>query len=214
MINIYYVEYNYDGKVLSKGPKEYNLKVFLQVLLFLTRLPIVLLSTTRIIIKRKRKRIRKYNIRPGTLKIGDWAFYNSSIESVSIPNSVTTIGDGAFSGCKLEIINYSPNFKVVDNMLFDEDMKTLISCQNQNTNISIPNSVTQIGNEAFRKCPSLQSVSIPNSVTQIGGNPFVGCKLEIINHSPNFKVVDNMLFTADMKTLISCQNQNTNICYP
>ena len=191
MINIYYVEYNYDGKVLSKGPKEYNLKVFLQVLLFLTRLPIVLLSTTRIIIKRKRKRIRKYNIRPGTLKIGDWAFYNSSIESVSIPNSVTTIGDGAFSGCKLEIINYSPNFKVVDNMLFDEDMKTLISCQNQNTNISIP-----------------------NSVTQIGGNPFVGCKLEIINHSPNFKVVDNMLFTADMKTLISCQNQNTNICYP
>ena len=76
-------------------------------------------------------------------------------------------------------------------MLFTADMKTLISCQNQNTNISIP-----------------------NSVTQIGGNPFVGCKLEIINHSPNFKVVDNMLFTADMKTLISCQNQNTNICYP
>ena len=53
-----------------------------------------------------------------------------------IPNSVTNIGNGTFSGCK--------------------------SLQS----ITIPNSVTSIGDEAFRWCKSLQSITIPNSVTR------------------------------------------------
>ena len=60
-------------------------------------------------------------------------------------------------------------------MLFTADMKTLISCQNRNTNISIPNSVTKIGDWAFAYCHSLQSVAIPNSVTTIGKRAFAYC---------------------------------------
>ena len=62
-----------------------------------------------------------------------------------VPNSVTSIGDGAFSGCK--------------------------SLQS----VTIPNSVTSIGDRAFYLCDSLQSVTIPNSVTSIGDYAFSYC---------------------------------------
>lgn len=62
-----------------------------------------------------------------------------------IPNTVTTIGSGAFSGC------------------------TGLS------NIMIPNSVTEIGSSAFSGCSGLTSVTIPNSVTEIGSSAFYDC---------------------------------------
>ena len=43
------------------------------------------------------------------------------------------------------------------------------------TSVTIPNSVTSIGERAFRNCSSLTSITIPNSVTSIGGAAFYGC---------------------------------------
>ena len=65
-----------------------------------------------------------------------------SATEITIPNSVTSIGDGAFFGCR--------------NL----------------TNITIPNSVTSIGNNVFASCNSLTEITIPNTVTSIGGNAF------------------------------------------
>ena len=78
--------------------------------------------------------------------IGDEAFYDcTSLTSVTIPNSVTSIGDDAFSGCT------------------------------SLTSVTIPNSVTSIGDWAFAGCTSLTSVTIPNSVTSIGDYAFYCC---------------------------------------
>ena len=78
--------------------------------------------------------------------IGVSAFYNcTSLTSITIPNSVTSIGSNAFESCT------------------------------SLTSITIPNSVTSIGDYAFSSCTSLTSITIPNSVTSIGDGAFTGC---------------------------------------
>lgn len=88
-----------------------------------------------------------YNGRTLTVtSIGEKAFLGcTGLTSVSIPNSVTSIGGyGAFRGCT------------------------------GLTSVIIPNSVTSIGKSAFDDCDGLMSVSIPNSVTFIGDYAFEG----------------------------------------
>ena len=79
-------------------------------------------------------------------------------KNTTIPNSVTSIGYEAFSGCK------------------------------SLTSITIPNSVTRIEGWAFEGCSGLTSIEIPKSVTSIGGGAFEGCtglkNLTIHNNRP------------------------------
>ena len=80
--------------------------------------------------------------------------------------------------------------------------------------IHIPNSVTQIGENAFSSCRSLQSIHIPNSVTNIGINPFLNCpQLRLTSGSPHFKVINGLLISSD-GTLISCLSKDTHIHIP
>ena len=73
----------------------------------------------------------------------DWRTYSTAnLISVTIPNSVVSIGDGAFCNC----------FAI--------------------TTVHIPNSVTRIGNDVFYGCAGLTSVTIPNNVTSIGDYAF------------------------------------------
>ena len=111
--------------------------------------------------------------------IGDEAFaYCNSLTAVEIPNSVTSIGYGVFSYCHaLESIIVDEENIVYDsrqgcNAIIETSSNTLIAgCQST----IIPNSVTSIGDEAFRGCSDFTSVEIPNSVTNIGNCAFYGC---------------------------------------
>ena len=141
-----------------------------------------------------------YSIRKGTKIICDRAFcLRRSLTEVVIPNSVTSIGGFAFSGCesltevvipnsvvcingnpfvkwegKLECL--SPSFVYEDNILFNKDKSRIISFRNQKlTSYVIPASVTSIGDRAFRHCSSLKSLVIPDSVTSIGDRTFTNC---------------------------------------
>jgi len=86
----------------------------------------------------------------------------------TIPNSVTSIGQGAFSSCEsLTSVTIPNSVTSIGNTAFS-------SCESL-TSITIPDSVTSIGNYAFYLCDNLTSVTIPNSVTSIGQGAFAGC---------------------------------------
>ena len=101
--------------------------------------------------------------------IGPGAFaYCRSLTSVTIGNSVTSIGYGAFKGC-LSL----PNIDIPDSVTSIED-STFSRCRAL-TSVTIGNSVTNIGYDAFYHCSSLTSVNIPDSVTNIGVGAFKSC---------------------------------------
>jgi hypothetical protein len=99
---------------------------------------------------------------------------------VTIPNSVTSIGNSAFSGCKgltsINVASDNSNYCSVDGVLFNKDKTTLIQYPGGKQGAyTIPNSVTSIGDYAFPGCSGLTSIDIPNSVTSIGDYAFPGC---------------------------------------
>jgi len=113
--------------------------------------------------------------------IGSVAFGEcTGLTSVTIPNSVTSIGFGAFFGCSgltsIDVASDNSNYCSVDGVLFNKDKTTLIQYPGgKQGSYTIPNSVTSIGNYAFRYCTGLTSVTIPNSVTSIGNYAFADC---------------------------------------
>lgn len=111
--------------------------------------------------------------------IGNGAFFGcSSLISITIPNSVISIGYNIFSSCynltSIVVQEGNGKYHSRGNCLIETDSKTIISvCANS----VIPNdgSVTSIGDRAFFRCYGLTRITIPNSVTSIGDAAFYWC---------------------------------------
>jgi hypothetical protein len=115
--------------------------------------------------------------------IGDNAFKNcTELTSITIPNSVTSIGSSAFEYCTgLKEVHIS-DLAAWCNISFGSSnanplyyAKNLYLNNELITELTIPNSVTSIGDYAFEGCTGLTSVTIPNSITYIGYRAFLGC---------------------------------------
>ena len=103
------------------------------------------------------------------ISIGDMAFYRcSALESISIPTDVTRIGVSAFHNCtSLSSITIPEQLTIIENNSF-------AYCESLSS-ITIPSAVTDIGKEAFAFCSGLTSITIGASVTKIGNNAFCYC---------------------------------------
>lgn len=92
---------------------------------------------------------------------------NHQATSVTIPNTITTIGDNAFSWCsRLTSITIPNSVTKIGNNAFEYCGLT---------SITIPNSVTSIGRGAFKYCRDLTSITLPDNMTTIPGYLLCGC---------------------------------------
>ncbi len=116
--------------------------------------------------------------------ISKYAFSGcTGLESIVIPNTVTSIDSDAFGFCpnlrSIIIDSQNENFTSDDGVLFDKQKIKLICYPLGKREIdncySIPNSVIYIDDNAFSDCKSLESIIIPNSVKHIGDRAFSGC---------------------------------------
>ncbi len=133
------------------------------------------------------RQLEYYAIRKGIKVICHEAFqWCLKITTLTIPDGTLAIGSLAFTHC--------------------ESLKKVI----------IPESVLTIEDYAFAECSSLENISIPQSLLRLGKNPFTGCHklIKCVCKSKDYLVSDGILYTCDMKTIISCFSSNRYINIP
>ena len=131
--------------------------------------------------------------------IGNDAFHGcTGLTSVTIPNSVTSIGNGAFERCTGLTSVTIPSGEIGKNAF--EDCEGL-------TSVIVGDGVTYIGKNAFADCSNLASIVIGRGVSSIeGADVFYGCtsliSIDVAEENIYYTSVDDVLFTKDMTTLV------------
>lgn len=159
-------------------------------------------------------------------KIGECAFYDNSLTSVTIPSSVTSIENSAFQTClKLKSITIPSSvtylglraFKgcaSLKSVIFKGDLtmnSECFMCCRALTSITIPNTLKSIGSCAFAYCTSLKSITIPKTLTSVGKAAFANCtSLTSITIPKTVTSVGEAAF-ADCTGLKTIRFKNTSI---
>ena len=124
--------------------------------------------------------------------LGDYAFYQlPKLVEVKLPNSLTKLGQSAFSGCSalrfltipegVEDIPYDfLNGARIETLVIPEGVKTIsnssiVNCPNLRT-VSLPSTLESIGYQAFYNCPKIASLRLPENLATIGASAFSGCR--------------------------------------
>ena len=116
---------------------------------------------------------------PSTLKIIEgWSLASmSGVNLLNIPASVTTMYTYSFhANTKLRVAESNSTYKSIDDVLILNKAGTKVIMASKNaTTYNIPNTVTEIGKNAFYGCSKITSITIPDSVTTIGAGAFESC---------------------------------------
>jgi len=105
----------------------------------------------------------------GVESIAPGAFAFSKIESIEIPESVISIGVGAFVDCyRLKSVSMADSVKVIEGGAFEQCIRL--------KNIRLSNGLQKIGDQAFRECKRLYNISFPESLTELGEDVFMFCE--------------------------------------
>jgi len=133
--------------------------------------------------------------------IGNRAFSGNQLTSITIPDSVTTIGDEAFNGNQLTNVTIPDSVTTIGRSVFTN---------NQLASVTIPDSVTSIGDLAFLN-NQLTSVTIPNSVTSIGYWAFRENQLTNVTIGSSVTTIGDWAFAWNQLTSVTIGNSVTSI---
>ena len=126
----------------------------------------------------------------GISSIGEYAFSGTNLNSIEIPENVVYIKKHSFSDCiKLETVKLPKGLMTIDERAF-ENCPAL-------TSINIPDSVKSIGDCAFSGCTSITEIKVPENVRIIGSGAFQNCfALEKINIPQNIQSIELCTFSG------------------
>lgn len=138
-------------------------------------------------------------------KINDYAFYNCSmLEKVTIPDVVTSVGNGAFKNCtSLERVVIPDSIKSISDQAF-------YGCPSLSS-VTIGDGVTSIGWSAFQGCSSLESIVIPDSVTSVNTAAFRKCiSLSAVVIGKGVTLIDSSAFDecTSLEAVYYCGTQS------
>ena len=104
----------------------------------------------------------------GVTHIATGAFACATLASITLPDTVQTIGNGAFSDClNLKTVTLPQRLTSIEQYAF-------YGCKKL-AGIALPDSLKSIGRNAFEGCASLTEIAIPQGVTELDGKMFGGC---------------------------------------
>lgn len=116
----------------------------------------------------KRRDIQTISVEEGVTSIGDYAFAScASVESVSLPESIIKIGKYGFDSCTaLKSITLPAKLERIEEEAFSGCKKLVL------TSGTLPSSLTYLGESAFSLCKISQKIELPSGVTEIGDGAF------------------------------------------
>lgn len=138
-------------------------------------------------------------------RIGNYAFSSTSITGITIPNGITSIGNGAFEICEsLVSVSLPDTITALSDSVF--------RCCSSLTSVLIPSSVTSIGNNAFERCTSLTSIDIPDSVITLARKAFYYCtSLTDVTVGNGVTSIEEQVFYNCSSLAMVSFNENTQV---
>lgn len=132
--------------------------------------------------------------------IGYEAFYGTGISTVVVPANVINIGAGAFSGCKnlkdIQVDAGNEYYTAENGILYDSEKTKVISSVTTKTEVTLPDTVTHIGDDAFAECTGLKTINLQN-VSSIERRAFYHCSsLNNLELSPELTCIADGIFSG------------------